>query len=153
MVKVNANPASRGKYKNAKTGTYLLKNPEKYCGSQPPVYKSNLEYLFCRYADTNPAVVSWGYENAVVKYLDRSCSPAKVRRYYVDFVCKIRVGPAFKTVWVEIKNSCEATKPGPKAAPKTVLTWIKNSCKWQAARMVAKQRGYDFRILTEKELS
>jgi len=128
-------------------------HPEKFTGAETPIYKSELERLFMRYADSNPAIVSWGYEKAVIKYLDQSTNPAKVRRYYIDFVCKVRVGPAFKTVWVEIKSSCETRKPGKNANPKTILTWIKNTCKWQCARQLAKSKGYEFHILTEKELS
>jgi hypothetical protein len=44
------------------------------------------------YADKNPAIIQWGYENRVIKYLDQSSRPAKVRRYYIDFVCRVRVG-------------------------------------------------------------
>ena len=153
MIRVNKNPGSRGKYGNAKSGIFIPKHPEKICCPGPLEYKSNLEYLFCRYADDNPAIVSWGYENAVVKYLDQSTNPAKVRRYYIDFVCKVRVGSGFKTVWVEIKNSCETRKPGKNASPKTILTWIKNTCKWQCAKQLAKSKGYEFHVLTEKELS
>lgn len=116
-------------------------------------FKSELERLFMAYADKNPAIVSWGYEKTVVKYLDQSSKPAKVRRYYVDFVCKVRVGSVFRTIWVEIKPSCETRKPGRNASPKTILTWIKNTCKWQCARQLAKSRGYEFHVLTEKELS
>lgn len=116
-------------------------------------FKSELERLFMTYADKNPAIVSWGYEKTVVKYLDQSSRPAKVRRYYIDFVCKVRVGSALRTIWVEIKPSCETRKPGRNASPKTILTWIKNTCKWQCARQLAKSRGYEFHVLTEKELS
>jgi hypothetical protein len=33
-----------------------------------------------------------------------------------------------------------------------VLTWGKNEAKWKAAREYAKDRGWEFVILTEKEL-
>lgn len=82
------------------------------------------------YADKNPAILKWGYENRVIKYLDQSCRPAKVRRYYVDFVCLVRVGSQVKTVWVEIKPYSETVKPKSNANPKTIMTWIKNTCKW-----------------------
>ena len=130
-----------------------MKHPEKYCGSELPRYKSELERLFMKYADSNPAIIRWGYETAAaIKYLDQSCHPAKVRRYYVDFVCQIRVGSQIKTVWIEIKSKSETKKPKSNANPKTILTWIKNTCKWQAARMLAKNKGYEFTILTEDQL-
>ena len=153
MIKVNKDLSKRSKYKNAHVGIFIPKHPEKVCCEGPLQYKSNLEYLFCKYADDNPAIVQWGYEKTVIKYLDQSSHPAKVRRYYIDFVCKVRVGSVYKTVWVEIKPSCETRKPGRNANPKTILTWIKNTCKWQCARQLAKSKGCEFHILTEKELS
>ena len=151
MIRVHTN--GRGKYGNAHTGFYIMKHPERFVGTEQPQYKSELERLFMKYADDNPAIVSWGYEKTVIKYLDQSTNPAKVRRYYIDFVCKVRVGPTTKTVWVEIKNSCETHKPGKNANPKTILTWIENTCKWQCARQLAKSRGYEFHVITEKELA
>lgn len=143
----------RGKYSNAHHGKFIPKHPEKFLGTETPEYKSELERSFMRYADGNPAIVQWGYESRVVKYLDQSCSPAKVRRYYVDFVCRVRVGSAVKTVWVEIKPYCETVKPKSTASPKTIRTWIKNTCKWQSARMLAKSKNAEFKILTEHELA
>lgn len=106
------------------------------------------------YADSNPAIVQWGYESiSPIKYLDKSVNPPKVRRYYMDFVCKVRVGNSYKTVWIEVKSSAE-TKPPPKnAKPKTVAIWLKNSSKWEAARQMAKAKGVEFKIITEEQLS
>lgn len=152
MIKV-ADPSRRGKYGNAHTGTFFPTHPEKYTGEKPIVYKSGLELAFMKYADRNPMILQWGYENATpIKYLDHSTSPSKVRRYYVDFVCRVNVGGRVKTVWIEIKSSQETRKPKKGQSPKTITTWIKNTCKWQAARMLAESKGYEFKILTEKEL-
>ena len=105
-----------------------------------------------RYADENDMIVQWGYENCHIKYLDESSYPAKVRRYFIDFVCKVKIGSVYKTIWVEIKPKCETVKPKPNCNPKTMITWIKNSCKWKAARALAMSKGYEFKILTEEEL-
>lgn len=148
-----ANNNKRGKYKNAKSGHFYMQHPEKFCGTELPIYKSNLERMFMQYADKNPAIIQWGYENCFIKYLDRSTNPAKVRRYFIDFVCKIKIGNIIKTVWIEIKQSDEVNPPRKNSSPKTILTWIKNTSKWDAARQLAKSKGYDFKILTEKELS
>lgn len=105
------------------------------------------------YADSNPSVVEWGYETTYIKYVDHSQSPAKVRRYFIDFVCKVKVGPTFKTLWIEIKPKSETVQPSNKASPKTLLLWVKNQCKWKAAGALAKSKGYEFKILTEEQLS
>jgi len=45
-----------------------------------------------RYLDENPSIVQWGYETCFIKYLDKSSTPPKVRRYFIDFVAKVKVG-------------------------------------------------------------
>jgi len=106
-----------------------------------------------RYCDINNSVIKWGYETAApIKYLDKSSNPPKVRRYYVDFVCLVKIGTQLKTLWVEIKPSQETKPPSKRSNPKTLLTWIKNTCKWEAATKMAKHKGYDFKILTEEQL-
>ena len=148
-----ANKEHRGKYSNARCGVFIMRHPEKYIGTMPCEFKSSLEFYFMKYADSNPAIVQWGYETASpIKYLDKSSNPPKVRRYYVDFVCKVRVGSQTRTVWVEIKPKSETHKPKANCSPKTMLTWVKNSCKWDAAIKLAKAKGYDFKILTEEQL-
>lgn len=51
MIRV-PNKDARGKYSNARTGTYYMAHPEKFMGDEFPIYKSRLEFLFMRYADT-----------------------------------------------------------------------------------------------------
>ena len=106
-----ANPNSRGKYRNAKTGVYNMMHPEKFTGTEKPVYKSNLEFLFMRYADTNPAIVQWSYEPKPIKYIDKSSSPPKVRRYFIDIVAVAQVGLVKKTIWIEVKPYSETVRP------------------------------------------
>jgi len=104
------------------------------------------------YVDRNPNVVSWGYEGTTIKYFDRA--KGKVRRYFIDFSMVVKVGPVHKTIWVEIKPESETKPPTGKAKsnPKTMLTWMTNQSKWEAARALAKSKGYEFHVITEKQL-
>ena len=121
-------------------------------GKEKPVYKSSLEHSFMCYVDRNPSVVSWGYEGTTIKYFDKA--KGKVRRYYIDFSMVVKIGPVHKTIWVEIKPESETKPPSGKAKnnPKTVLTWMTNQSKWEAARALAKSKGYEFHVITEKQL-
>jgi len=131
MVQVHS--GKRGKYSNAATGKFFPMHPEKYSGSQIPVYKSGLEHRMMMYLDKSPAIVSWNYEPKPIRYIDRTCFPPKVRRYFIDFQAVVKSGPTTKIVWLEVKPTCEAQKPkNPKNVNANIL-WIRNNCKWQAA--------------------
>lgn len=150
---VKVNSGKRGRYNNAATGHFFPTHPEKYKGSTAPEFKSGLELRMMQYLDKNPSIVSWSYEPKPIKYIDKTCNPPKVRRYFIDFVAVIKQGMVQKTVWLEVKPYCESHKP---ANPKNVaanLLWLKNSCKWSAASQLAKSHGYEFHVITEKELN
>lgn len=148
-----ADKSRRGKYSRAATGEFIPQHPEKYAGKDKHiVYKSSLELSFMMYVDRNPNVVSWGYEGTTIKYFDRA--KGKVRRYFIDFSMVVKVGPVHKTIWVEIKPESETKPPTGKAKsnPKTMMTWMTNQSKWEAARALAKSKGYEFHVITEKQL-
>ena len=148
-----ANKNNRGKYSNAACGVFIPQHPEKYIGVEKPQYKSALELQFMMYVDRNPAIVSWGYEGTTIKYYDKS--RGRVRRYFIDFTMVIKVGPVRKTIWVEIKPDSETHPPKGRARndPKAHMTWMTNQCKWEAAKALAKSKGYEFHVITEKHMN
>lgn len=145
-----ANTANRGKYSNAKTGTFIPLHPEKYIGKDAPVYKSQLEFLMMRYLDSNQNVICWNYEPTAIKYFDKVRN--KVRRYFIDFTCIVKSGNLRKTVWIEVKGKDETQPPKNKKNALAMSTYMTNCCKWEAARALARSKGYEFHILTEEQL-
>lgn len=151
MVQIHS--GKRGRYNNAHTGKFFPLHPEKYQGTSVPIYKSGLELRMMQYLDKNPAIIKWSYEPKAIKYVDKSSSPPIVRRYFIDFTAIVKQGPICKTVWLEVKPYSESIKPTNTKNTKAMLLWLKNTSKWQAAEQLAKSKGYEFHVITEKQLN
>lgn len=140
-----------------KQGIFKPRNPDKYIGQGYPTYRSGWELKFFRWADTNDSILHWGSENIIVPYINPL--DQKVHRYFVDnfIVFKDKDGNKKKFL-IEIKPSKQVQKPEASNHKKksTILyeqtTWITNQAKWEAAKKWAEKKGYQFIILTEKEL-
>lgn len=153
MIKANDDPNKKGKYKHAKVGTFYPQNPEKYIGKELPIFKSSLERRMMRYLDTNPSIIKWKYEPIFIKYIDKT-EGNRVRKYFIDFSATIKCGKvAIKKVWIEVKPLSETIKPKNPKSVKANTLWVRNNCKWDAARKIAAMKGYGFHIITEEQLS
>lgn len=136
---------------------FTPKNLDKYVGKHFPVTRSSWERDFCAFCDANPNILKWSSEEIEIPYFDLSSS--KQRRYFPDFWMKLKNKEGeIKTYLIEIKPSKE-TKPPRSTARKNKksylyeqLTYIRNSSKWEAARAFCAKRGWEFRLITEKEL-
>ncbi len=125
-----------------KQSFYIPKNPEKYVqpidetmnSEKYPFMRSSWERKFAEYCDNNPDVIRWSTEYTNIKYWDTQQN--KFRRYFPDFFVEFKDG---RKIVVEIKplKNCKN---------------INNQDKWLAAREFCKYHGYDFVIMTEKEL-
>ena len=70
-------------------GRYQLKNPSKYRGDPSNViYRSSWELRVQKYLDDHPSVIWWSSEEIIIPYRDPVTG--KVRRYYPDFLTKIK---------------------------------------------------------------
>jgi hypothetical protein len=109
-----------------------------------------------KYLDTCESCIQWASEEFYIPYI----SPIDKRwhRYYPDFLVEFaeRDGSR-KTSVIEIKPKRETEPPKQKRRTKRMLaearTFAINTAKWKAARAFCNERGYAFRILTEKELA
>jgi len=139
-------------------------NKEKYIGKEGYcVCRSSWEVVFARWCDHNPMVIQWTSEPFGIGYIDKTQFDhkgiPKKRRYFPDFLCKIKNSKGKIDTWlVEIKPHKETISPkkGKNKSKKTQMyesiTYMRNKAKWQAAEKYCKKRGWNFKILTEKQL-
>ena len=127
--------------------------PEKYTGDPTAIImRSSWETMFAGWCDKNPSVIKWSSEETVIPY--RCPTDDRIHRYFVDFKITIKEG---RTYLVEVKpaKQCEPPVfPGKRTQRYLTesLTFIKNQAKWEAARNYCKDRGWEFKIITEREL-
>lgn len=146
------------KNRNYTQGIYQPKNPEKYRGSSPIIYRSGLELKTFRYLDNNVNILTWGSESVVIPY--QSPKDGRVHKYFVDIVASLkdRTGKIQKLL-IEVKPEKQTRPPTITAKKKqsTMLyekvTWAVNQAKWDAARQWCKKNEYTFLILNEKHLN
>lgn len=137
-----------------KQGIYKPVN-NKYTGKKLPVYRSSWELKFFRWCDLNPNVVEWNSENVVIPY---RIGDGKPRRYIVDNTITMKQRGKLTKYLIEIKPFAQTQPPKPHGNKKksTILyeqyTYAKNKSKWLAAKQWCKKQGYEFLILTEREL-
>jgi len=150
--------AYRGKYKPT--------NTSKYRGdSTNIIYRSLLERRFMVYCDTNATVRWWASEELYIPYV--SPIDGKWHRYFVDFVIAIDdSGGMEQTIMVEIKPYRQCIAPKIRIFEgkvdrrrrdyrdyvRSVKDWGINSAKWAAASQYCKERGWVFKIITDKDL-
>lgn len=131
--------------------------PEKYAGDPTCVImRSSWETRFASWCDKNPSVIKWSSEETIIPY--RCPTDDKVHRYFVDFKIQIKTKEGLlKTYLIEVKPA-KQTQPPVYPGRNTQryitesMTFIKNQAKWKAATEWAKDRGYEFKIITEYEL-
>lgn len=140
-------------------GYYKPRNPDKYRGDPTNiVYRSRWESILMARLDQDPNVLWWQSEETIIPY--RSPIDNRIHRYFVDFTAKVRNAEGkTKTLLIEVKPAKQTKPPviseGVKRNKRIlneIATWGVNSAKWKAAKEYCKDRGYEFIIMTEKEL-
>lgn len=140
-----------------KQGFFSPKFPKKYIGDPTNiVYRSGWEKRVMQSLDENTNVLRWASEEIVVPYI----SPIDNRphRYFVDFYVEARaVDGSIKKMLLEVKPAAQTQPPkSPKRKTKRyiseVMTYGVNEAKWKAAKEFCKDKGWEFRIITEAEL-
>lgn len=142
--------------KQYKQGFYKPKNPKKYIGDPTNiVYRSGWERRVMQSLDDNINVIRWSSEEVVIPYI----SPIDNRRhrYFVDFYVEaVNPDKSIKKMLLEVKPAAQTKPPTPGKRTKYYLTevarWGVNQAKWHAASEYCKDRGWEFKLITEAEL-
>lgn len=136
---------------------WFPKNPSKYSGDVNNIwYRSSYELKVFKWLDTNENVIEYSSEEIVIPYI----SPVDNRwhRYFIDVYARIRLTEnIIKTYLIEIKPEAQTRPPQlkknvTKSYINEVCTWGVNSAKFEAAKKYCKERGWEFKIITEKNL-
>jgi hypothetical protein len=139
-------------------GKFRPRNPQKYQGNPTEIiYRSSWEKMCMNYFDLQESIHSWSSEERSVSYYDPV--KRKWRRYFPDFIISYRNRYGQNIVeMIEVKPEKEVKGP-PKNPPRRTKSWAyavntycTNQAKWKAAREYCKERGWRFRIITERSL-
>ena len=137
-------------------GWFKPKNTNKYNGdANNIIYRSSWELRVMKYLDENPNVIWWCSEELVIPYYDPIQN--KKRRYFPDFVVKTkRKDGSVMTYVLEVKPEKQTKQPQQKRRTQKFInesvTYVINQSKWKAATEFCKDHGWEFKVITEKDL-
>lgn len=137
-------------------GRFQPKNPKKYNGDPSNIiYRSSWEVRVMKYLDEHPNVIWWASEELFIPYI--SPVDRKSHRYFPDFVVKMKNKEGkIVTMVLEVKPEKQTKMPTQKRKTKQYIaesiTYAINQEKWRAADLFCKEHGWQFKIITEKEL-
>lgn len=141
---------------NSYKGFYKPQNPSKYKGdANNVVYRSSWELRVMKWFDAHPNVIWWCSEELPIKYF--SPVDEKWHRYFPDFIVKMRRKDGTVMTYVlEVKPEIQTKKPTQKRKTKRFIqesvTYVINQCKWKAADEFCQEHGWQFKVVTEKDL-
>lgn len=137
-------------------GVYKFNNPDKYIGDHSKcVYRSSYELEMHQFLDNNSKVLRWGSEIVVVPYLKPTTG--RIHRYFVDYYVEfVDKEGNFKCELIEVKPRSQTKAPRRSKTGKVPLyekiQLAVNMAKWAAAKQYAGERGWGWRVITERSI-
>lgn len=138
-------------------GRFIPKNRHKYIGNADNIiFRSSWERRIMSYLDEQSSILEWSSEEIVIPYV--SPIDSRYHRYFVDFFVKAKTRDGkIKTMLWEVKPASQTQEPEKrkrisKQYITEVMRWGVNEAKWKAATEYCLDRGWEFKILTEKDL-
>lgn len=138
---------------NSKFKQGYFENAKKYTGPLPIIYRSSYEFRFIQKLELNPNVEKWSSENIQIPYFLMERQPnGKFKQvkhtYNVDYTVWLKNGSKYV---IEVKPL--AFVPLNESQIKRNPVMYKNYMKWKYATEWCKQNGFQFKVVTERELS
>lgn len=131
---------------------YHPKNPEKYKGDKVPFARSSWELSYMEYFDNNSEIIEWASESFSIPYIKPT--DGRIHMYVPDFIVVYRDPTGETRVEViEVKPYAQSRPSRAKNPSRRLVettTYAVNSAKWVAAQKWCDDRGFKFRVLTEK---
>ena len=130
--------------------------PKKYRGDPTQIFfRSSWELTAMKFFDYNTNVIEWGSEEMCIPYL--SPLDMKTHRYFPDFLIRVKTkSGAQKTYLIEVKPLKQTKEPEKRKKTRAyineVMTYGVNLRKWESAKKYCEAKGWEFKIITEKEL-
>jgi hypothetical protein len=140
-------------------GNFKPDHPEKYAGDASNiVYRSRIELRYMQYLDHHPDIIQWASEELHLPYI--SPKDHMQHRYFPDLLVKKRNSDGTtRVMMIELKHSSDLKEPQPPKNPQgrrrflaETITWNVNQAKWAAAKAYCADRGWEFCVMSEKEL-
>jgi hypothetical protein len=140
----------------AHSGKFKPKHPEKYKGNAENIwFRSSWELKVMHWLDLSDNVMWWSSEELAIRYYNPVDN--KIHRYFPDFIVKVKKKDnTEKTYVIEVKPEYQTKQPVKKKKTQRFInesvTYIINQSKWKAATEFCKDHGWEFKILTEKDI-
>lgn len=137
-------------------GIFRPQNPKKYKGNASNIiFRSSWELRVMKYLDENKRVIWWASEELPVPYV--SPIDNRVHRYFPDFIVRAYNKEEKEiTMMLEVKPEKQTKPPTQKKKTKRYLQeavmYAVNEAKWNAAELFCKEHGWQFKLITEKDL-
>jgi hypothetical protein len=136
-------------------GVFTPKNPTKYVGTYPIIFRSAWELTFMNTCDNHPNIQQWSSESIKIPYQHPLTGRwhQYIPDFFVIFVDKngrkrgeiLEIKPASQNP----RNPVAVQKAKTRKAQEILLV---NQAKWIAAEAWCKKQGIVFRIMTQEQL-
>lgn len=139
-------PSKSCRYKQGYINTKSCKKLFPGLYNEKIIYRSSYEKKFMLWLESNKNIKYWGSECFSIPYKDLQ---GNIHRYFPDYFIEMIDGTG---VVVEIKPYNQTIKPINENCY-AMKEYIKNSLKWKAMKEFCDNKGYKFKIITEKTLN